>query len=403
MQPFDDMTPEEMDSRNAMAITFLHHVNGQGKSSFETLPIESQRTTETQVVANVRQRLLMLEKEQLRGSHMPQLALVVQKTQPGSPGSTTMSTAGMPAFRKRRNWQNRIGLLVAVAMLLLLVTSSVFVFKTVQESRTGQSSTSNTRTGASATHTATPLSLKQQAHKLVQQFHNEAVAWGNAHLYHDGYDGHNYAFNVAYLQTGLGAILDEQLAGARTNADFEAVIHAANNALFDLHMLEADYNDHTPYNVVHATDMQMIQHYHLQGQTVVISLVEQTMRVYQNGQLLRAFFITSGRQELPSTPGIWQELYRLSPTTLVSAFPVNSPYWFPKTRVNYAILYQTAGHLIVDSSWRGTYGPGTEFPHRDAKGSALASNGTEGGIDMAEQDAAWLYSNTSLKSNIVIY
>ena len=127
-------------------------------------------------------------------------------------------------------------------------------------------------------------------------------------------------------------------------------------------------NDHTPYNVMHETDMEMIQHYQLQGQIVVISLVEQAMRVYQNGQLVRAFSITTGRPELPSMPGIWQELYRSSPATLVSAFPNNSPYWFPKTRVNYAILYQTGGHLIVDSSWRGTYGPGTQFPHRDATG-----------------------------------
>lgn len=403
MQPFDDMTPEEMDSRNAVAITFLHHVTGQGKSSFDTLLIESQRTAQEQVIATVRQRLLALEREQVRDSHMPQLSLVAQKTSPGSPGSTTMSTAATPAFRKRRSWQNRIGLLVAVAMLLLVVASSVFVFKSIQQSRTSQSPTPITGTGASATHTATPLGLQQQAHKLVQQFHNEATAWGNAHLYHDAYDGHNYALNVAYLQTGLGAMLDEQLASAQTNADYEAVIHAANNALFNLHLLEADYNDHTPYNVTHATDMQMIQHYHLQGQIVVISLVEQAMRVYQNGQLVRAFSITTGRPELPSTPGVWQELYRSSPTTLVSAFPDNSPFWFPKTRVNYAILYQTGGHLIVDSSWRGTYGPGTQFPHRDTKGAILASNGTNGGIDMAGQDAAWLYTHTSLKTSIVIY
>src|ERR1700730_11052111 len=136
MQPFDDMTPEEMDFRNAMAITFLHHVNGQGKSGFETLPIESQRTTQTQVIANVRERLLALEREPVRSIHLPQLALVAEKTPPGSPGSTTMSTAGMPALRKSRSWRDCTGLLVAVAMLLLLVASSVFVFKSVQESRT---------------------------------------------------------------------------------------------------------------------------------------------------------------------------------------------------------------------------------------------------------------------------
>jgi hypothetical protein len=205
------------------------------------------------------------------------------------------------------------------------------------------------------------------------------------------------------LQNGLGAFLQEELASAHTKAEYEGVIQAANNALFNLHMLEADYNDHTPYNLMHTTDMEMLKHYHLQGQIVFISLVEQAMRVYQNGQLVRAFSITTARPELPSTPGIWQELSRFSPTTLVSAFPQSSPYWFPQTPVHYAILYQKGGHFIVDSYWRGSYGPGTQFPHRDATGNSIASSGTDGGIDMAEQDAAWLYTHTSLKTSIVIY
>jgi lipoprotein-anchoring transpeptidase ErfK/SrfK len=311
-----------------------------------------------------------------------------------------MSMTGESTFRKRKGWQQRMGLLVAVAALILLVGSSTFVLKFMQQSRKNQSPTPVTTVGALATQTVAPLSLQQQAHKLVQQFHNEATAWGNAHFYHDAYNGQNYALDDAYLQAGLGATLDEQLGKAQTNADYDAVMNAANNALFNLHMLEADYNDRTPFNVMHDTDMKMIQHYHLQGQIVVISLVEQVMRVYQNGQMVRAFHITTGRPELPSTPGVWQELYRSSPTTIISAFPKNSPYWVPEKRVNYAILYQTGGHFIVDSWWRGIYGPGTQFPHKDV---FFADSGTDGGIDMAEQDVAWLYNRTSLKTSIVIY
>ncbi len=296
-----------------------------------------------------------------------------------------------------------MGLLIAVAMLLILVSSSVFVFKFIQQSRASQSLTPTTTTGASATHTSVPLSLQQEAHKLVLQLHNEATAWGNAHLYHDAYDGHSYALDAAYLQVGLGRLLDDELAQARTTADYEAVIHAANDALFNLHMLEADYNDITPFNVVHHADIEVMQHYHLQGQVMVISLVEQTMRIYQDGQLVHAFYVTTGRPELPSTPGIWHELYRSSPTTLKSAYAPGSPLWFPDTQVNYAMLYQTGGHLIVDSHWRGSYGPGTQFPHRDVHNNTLANNGTEGGIDMSEQDAAWVFIHTSLSTSVVIY
>ena len=403
MQPFDDMTPEELDQRNAPAIAFLHQATGQGKASFDTIAMETQSMEEAQVIANVRQRLLALEREEGRDSHAPHLSLVAQKTSSGSQGNTTRSTPGIYPLQERRNWQNRLSLLVAVAILLLLVASSVFVFNAIQLSSISRTPTPRSQTGASTTQTATPLSLQQEAQKLVQRLHDEATAWGNAHPYHDRYDGHTYALDGAYLQNGLGAFLQEELASAHTKAEYEGVIQAANNALFNLHMLEADYNDHTPYNLMHTTDMQMLKQYHLQGQIVFISLVEQAMRVYQNGQLVRAFSITTARPELPSTPGIWQELSRFSPTTLVSAFPPSSPYWFPQTPVHYAILYQKGGHFIVDSFWRGSYGPGTQFPHRDATGNSIASSGTDGGIDMAEQDAAWLYTHTSLKTSIVIY
>ncbi len=400
MQPLDDITPEELDQQNAAIITFLHHINGQSEADFVTVTIEAQATEQARVIANVRQRLLTLEPEQ---APVPQLYLVAQETSAGSINSTTMSTPDKPLFRKRRSWQQRIGLFIAVALLLLLVGSSAFMFKYMQQSKTGQSLTPATTTGVSATHTIVPLSPQQEARKLVQHLHNEATVWGNAHPYHDAYDGHSYALDAAYLQVGLGRLLDDKLAQARTTADYEAVIHAANDALFNLHTLEADFNDITPFNAVHQADIEVMQHYHLQGQVIVVSLVEQTMRIYQDGQLVHAYYVTTGRPELPSTPGIWHELYRASPTTLKSAYAPDSPFWFPDTQVNYSMLYQTGEHLIVDSHWRGSYGPGTQFPHRDVNNNTFANNGTEGGIDMLEQDAAWVYNHTSLNTHVVIY
>ena len=53
--------------------------------------------------------------------------------------------------------------------------------------------------------------------------------------------------------------------------------------------------------------------------------------------------------------------------------------------------------------WRASYGPGTNFPHQDKSNSAIVRNGAKGGIEMATQDAAWLYQHTSLGDTVLVY
>lgn len=243
------------------------------------------------------------------------------------------------------------------------------------------------------------------AHYLVNQFHHEVDAWAKAHPYHDRYDGHAYALDNGYMSTGIGSALDGDLNSANTTSDFEAMIDEANNALFNLHMLEADYNDHTPYNRVHATDLQMINDYKLQKkQLLVVSLVEQVMRVYQDGKLVNTFYVTTGRQELPSPPGVWTVLNRKSPIIFTSGEPKNSPYWFPDTPISYAILYHWGGDFVHDAPWRASFGPGTQFPHHDAGGNtAYNFDGSHGCINLQESDAAWVYKHTDWNTVIVVY
>jgi len=247
--------------------------------------------------------------------------------------------------------------------------------------------------------------LRGEAGYLVKQFHHEVDSWSNAHLYHDSYDGQNYPLLAGYLQPGVGSDLDNALAGATSLSDYQAVVNDASNDLFDLHMAEADYNDRTPYNQEHATDRQMIEHYQLQNRMVLmVSLVEQTMRVYQNGKLIRAFHVTTGRVELPSVPGVWPVLDRESPTIFRSSEPRSSPYWYPDTPINYAILYHQGGYFVHDSWWRADYGPGTQFPHYDSGGDeSFAGNGSHGCINLPEDQAAWVYNHTDWNTLIVVY
>ena len=247
--------------------------------------------------------------------------------------------------------------------------------------------------------------VQGNAHYLVKQFHQEVNNWAQAHPFHDAYDGHVYALDNGYMNAGIGAGLDSDLASSDTTADFETVIAEANNALFNLHLFEKDYNDQTPYNQIHATDTQMLSHYNLtKKQVLVVSLAEQAMRVYQNGKLINSYHVTTGRQELPSLPGVWSVLDRRSPVIFSAAEPKGSPYWFPDTPISYAILYHFGGYFVHDAPWRANFGPGTQFPHSDASGTtAYNFDGSHGCINLQESDAGWVYNHTGWDTSIVIY
>ena len=208
--------------------------------------------------------------------------------------------------------------------------------------------------------------VQGEANYLVNKLATDAKAWGQAHLYHDTYDGKDYLLDNGYTQDGVGYWISQDLSAASSPADYQSVVDEENNQLFNLQMMEADYSDSTPFNQVHATDMRMLNHYNLQkGQVLMVSLVEQAMRVYQDGHLVHAFHVTTGRVELPSLPGIWSVVNRQSPTTFKSSDPPSSPFWYPPTPINYAIEYHVDGYFVHDAWWRANFGPGTQFPHDD--------------------------------------
>jgi lipoprotein-anchoring transpeptidase ErfK/SrfK len=244
-----------------------------------------------------------------------------------------------------------------------------------------------------------------QANALLQQFHKEADAWSKLHMYHDKFDGNNYSMDAAYQDVGMGSMLDEEMTWNYSVSDYQGMIQTIQDELFNLHMFEADYQDKTPFNKVHATDIQLLDHYKLQkGQVIIVSTAEQALRLYQDGKLVTSFLVTTGRAELPALAGEWTVQNRQSPTEFTSPDPVGSPYYYPPTHINYAILYHHGGYFLHDSWWRLTYGPGTQFPHVDASGDTVFSNnGSHGCVNLPEAKAAWLYANTDFSTTIIIY
>ena len=244
-----------------------------------------------------------------------------------------------------------------------------------------------------------------QANYLLKQFHREVTDWGNTHVYHDPQDNNDYHLDYEYGPDGVGGDADTLVQSAQTVDDYQSAIDTINNDLTNLHAMEADYNDDTPWTQPHAADLQLMQHYNLMsGQTIVISLLEQTLRLYQDGKLVNQFRVTSGQYARPSPPGVWHILLRQSPTIFKSSEPPGSAFWYPNTNINFAMEYHDGGFYLHDSWWRVNYGPGTNFPHYDSGGDeTFAGNGSHGCINIQEDNASWLYAHTSYDTNVVIY
>ncbi len=241
--------------------------------------------------------------------------------------------------------------------------------------------------------------------QTINRLDQSAKSWGQAHIFHDTFNNNNYILTAGYTLDGMGSLLNEELGAASSLADYQAVIDEENNDLYNLQLLEANYYDSTLYNHVHATDLQLLDHYNLtHSQVLVVSLVEQALRIYQDGNLVAAFHVTTGRVELPSLPGIWSVVNRQAPTVFKSSDPPDSPYWYPPTPINYAIMYHDGGYYVHDAWWRQNFGPGTQFPHYDTGGDeTFAGNGSHGCINMQEDQAAWVYSHTDWNTVIAVY
>jgi hypothetical protein len=250
--------------------------------------------------------------------------------------------------------------------------------------------------------------VQGQANYLLKQFHQEVTNWGKAHQYYDAYDGNSYNLDYEYDMQGIGSDADAAVQSAQTIDDYQSAIDQLNNDFLHLRAMEADYNDKTPMNQPHATDISLMQHYNVYGsqagQVLVVSLIEQTLRFYNNGKLVRAFYIVSGQYLLPSPPGFWSIILRQHPTKFKSTEPPGSAFWYPPTPIQYAMEYHAGGYFFHDSWWRYSYGPGKNFPHADPPGTTQYNdNGSHGCVNMNPDDVAWLYSQIPWGTPVILY
>jgi L,D-transpeptidase-like protein len=246
---------------------------------------------------------------------------------------------------------------------------------------------------------------------LLNQYNQEVANWGNTHQYHDPYDGGVYNLDYEYGVNGAGldggaALQYAQSTGAQS--DYQAAIDIINNNYLHLKAMEADYNDKTAFNQPHATDIELMKHYNVygpnSGPVLVVSFIEQSLRYYNNGKLVRAFNVVTGQYLRPSPPGFWSIILRQSPTKFTSSEPPGSAFWYPPTPIQYAMEYHSGGYFFHDAWWRANFGPGTNFPHADSSGTTdFNGNGSHGCINMNTSDIAWLYPQIAWGTPVILY
>lgn len=248
--------------------------------------------------------------------------------------------------------------------------------------------------------------MKQESQFLLKQLQQKAKDWGSQHTYYDSYNSTTYTQGYEYGPAGVAGNLwaVEELNADQTLADYQQTVEDLNMWLYNFQEMQANATDKTPYSQPHKTDLEILQHYGYQQQRVlVVSLVEQALRVYDQGKLVRAFQVTTGQPNLPTPPGTWWIEGKKHPDVYKSSAPKGSPEWYPPTPITYSMQYHSNGYFLHDAWWRTSFGPGTNYPHQDANGDPFAGQGSHGCVNMSTSDAAWLYQFVSVYTRVVIY
>ncbi len=248
--------------------------------------------------------------------------------------------------------------------------------------------------------------MKTESNFLFQELQQDAANFGKQHTYYDSYNNTTYPLGYEYGPNGAGSTLwlKGELTRAQTLTDYQQAVEDLNMDLTNFQAMVADFNDKTPYNKAHKTDIQLMQHYqYMDSHVVVVSLAEQALRVYDNGKLINAFQVTTGQPDLPTPPGTWWVEGKKAPTEFKADVPASSPDWYPPTPINYAMQFHSNGYFLHDSWWRSEYGPGTNFPHLDPGGTQYSIHGSHGCVNMSEENAAWLYSFVQIYTHVLIY
>ncbi len=138
-----------------------------------------------------------------------------------------------------------------------------------------------------------------------------------------------------------------------------------------------------------------------QGQVILVSLAQQWLWVYRNGQMVYDTPVTTGSPQQPTPDGTYHVLYEQQNLWFTSPWSKTSPYYYSPEFVHYAMYFRNTGFYIHDAPWRQQFGPGTNYPHTESNGAS--TTGSHGCIEVPTPAGAWLYAFAKAYTTIIIY
>jgi lipoprotein-anchoring transpeptidase ErfK/SrfK len=98
------------------------------------------------------------------------------------------------------------------------------------------------------------------------------------------------------------------------------------------------------------------------GKVITISLSLQEMVFYQDGCVVKATAVSTGRPQLRTPAGTFHIFNKQSPFQFISPWPKSSPFYYFPSWVSWVMEFAGGGYFIHDAPWEspGDYGPGSE-------------------------------------------
>lgn len=127
------------------------------------------------------------------------------------------------------------------------------------------------------------------------------------------------------------------------------------------------------------------------GKMIIISLSDQMLYAFEDGDEVLETPVTTGQPALPTPVGSFSIFNKQSPMTFYSPWGPGSPYYYPPTTVSYAMEFAGGGYFIHDAPWRSDFGPGTNYPRTDDYSGEFVT-GSHGCVNTPVDAAAWLYN-----------
>jgi hypothetical protein len=132
------------------------------------------------------------------------------------------------------------------------------------------------------------------------------------------------------------------------------------------------------------------------GKVITLSLTLQEAVFYDNGCVVGASPITTGRPGLDTPTGNFAVFFKTSPFTMVSPWPAGSPDWYPTTVVQWVLEFAD-GYFLHDAYWenQNAFGPGSE-------NDVAQDYASHGCVHFPTALMPWLYNWTPLGTPVII-